>query len=44
MGSRLTGGKKRQERDGLRFVGLSTPSPYIEVSVTDLNIMEPEGI
>lgn len=32
-----------RERDGLRFVEASTPSPYIEVSVTDLNIMEPEG-
>ena len=32
-----------RERDGLRFMEASTPSPYIEVSVTDLNIMEPEG-
>ena len=29
-----------RERDGLRFMEASTPSPYIEVSVTDLNIME----
>ena len=44
MGSRFTGGKKNgRERDRLRFVEASVPSPYIEVSMTDLNIREPEG-
>lgn len=32
-----------RERDSLRFVEADTPSPYIEVSVTDLNSREPEG-
>ena len=31
-----------RERDSLRFVEAVTPSPYIEVSVTDLNSKEPE--
>ncbi len=29
--------KHNRERDNLRFVEASTPSPYIEVSVIDLN-------
>lgn len=32
-----------RDRDSLRFVEAVTPSPYIEVSVTDLNTGEPEG-
>lgn len=32
-----------RERDSLQFVDAVTPSPYIEVSVTDLNSREPEG-
>ncbi len=35
--------KNGRERDRLRFVEASVPSPYIEVSMTDLNIREPEG-
>ncbi|MDE5696406.1 MAG: hypothetical protein K2I96_03175 [Lachnospiraceae bacterium] len=35
--------QNNRERDSLRFVEAVTPSPYIEVSVTDLNIGEPEG-
>ena len=32
-----------RDRGSLRFVEAVTPSPYIEVSVTDLNTGEPEG-
>lgn len=32
-----------RDRDSLRFVEADGPSPYIEVSVTDLNAGEPEG-
>lgn len=31
-----------REREGLRFVEASDPSPYIEVSVMDLNLESPE--
>lgn len=34
--------ENHRERDSLRFVEAVTPSPYIEVSVTDLNSKEPE--
>ena len=30
-----------RERDGLRFVEASTPSPYIEVSLSLIHISEP---
>lgn len=35
--------KNGWNREELRFVDAVCPSPYIEVSVTDLNIQEPEG-
>ncbi len=34
--------KHSRERDDLRFVQASNPSPYIEVSVIDLNLESPE--
>ncbi|MBQ6887089.1 MAG: hypothetical protein IJN54_06215 [Lachnospiraceae bacterium] len=34
--------KDKRNRDELRFVEASAPSPYIEVSVTDLNMESPE--
>ncbi len=34
--------KEKRERDRLRFTQADVPSPYIEVSVTDLNIQCPE--
>lgn len=35
--------KSKKDRDSLRFVEATCPSPYIEVSVTDLNAQTVEG-
>ena len=35
--------KSKKDRDSLRFVEAACPSPYIEVSVTDLNAQTVEG-
>ncbi|MDE7478820.1 MAG: hypothetical protein K2M91_12895 [Lachnospiraceae bacterium] len=35
--------QNNRDRDSLRFAEAVTPSPYIEVSMTDLNTGEPEG-
>ena len=35
--------KSKKDRDSLRFIEAACPSPYIEVSVTDLNAQTIEG-
>lgn len=38
----LQGEREHRDRDGLRFVEAVNPSPYIEISVEDLNLESPE--